>query len=135
MDNTVLRYDFGVFVLCHAGVNIQPVLIHNFEISQGLFKLWVSAEKICGYWNTNAFKKYKAVRKQLGHTGGGDPDAARNAGEPRTVQPEKHSDVTFSAVKDFSAEVLLKFYESDIYDLIDRVYVSLYDMACSCKGS
>ncbi len=99
------------------------LILGDIEISQSLFKLRVSADKIRGYWNSNAFKKYKAVRKQLPHTGGGDPDAARNAGQPAMVRPEKRSDVTFTAVKDFSAEVLLDFYESDIYDMIDRVYV------------
>ena len=100
-------------------------------MSQVLFHDRVSASQIARYWNNNAFKKYKAIRAQLPHTGGGDPDAARqDADEPAatsaTSARQRASDVTFTTVGKLSADSLLAFYNSALYPLIDAVY------ACIC---
>ena len=77
----------------------------------------------------NAFKKYKAIRTQLSHTGGGDPDAARSGTEDGTettdAHPAKKADVTFTATRSFSSAVLLAFYKTKMFDRIDAVYVPL----------
>ncbi|RDX43334.1 hypothetical protein OH76DRAFT_1487919 [Lentinus brumalis] len=93
-------------------------------MAQVLFKgRGVTAEQIRNFWSNNAFKKYKEIRSQLSHTGGGDPDAARMDGDQSTsdLRPEKKSDVTFTRTRAFSASVLLAFYQSKMYDLIDAV--------------
>ena len=90
-----------------------------------MFKDKVQAGQIRNYWNNNAFAKYKAIRAQISHTGGGDPDAARSESPTQSgfERPRKATDVTFTATRKFSSEILLAFYESKLYDLIDAVYV------------
>ncbi|RDX50635.1 hypothetical protein OH76DRAFT_1402244 [Lentinus brumalis] len=92
-------------------------------MSQVLFRGRATAEQIRNFWNNNAFKKYKAIRAQLTHTGGGDPDAARIDSDKSKSheRPGKRSDVTFTPTRVFSAAVLLSFYESKMYDTIDAV--------------
>ncbi|EJF58574.1 hypothetical protein DICSQDRAFT_172776 [Dichomitus squalens LYAD-421 SS1] len=95
-------------------------------MAQSLFRERVSAAQIARYWNNNAFKKYKAIRAQLPHTGGGDPDAVHQGGldaaPPGSSQHQKQlSDVTFKAAGKFSSDTLLEFYNSKLYDLIDAV--------------
>ena len=89
-----------------------------------MFKGRVTAEQIRNFWNNNAFKKYKAIRGQLSHTGGGDPDAARldDGDTTGSERPAKRTDVTFKRVGTLSPAVLLVFYQSRMFDLIDAVY-------------
>ncbi|KAM5538425.1 hypothetical protein V8D89_008027 [Ganoderma adspersum] len=93
-------------------------------MSQVLFEDRVSASQIARYWNSNAFKKYKAIRAQLPHTGGGDPDAARQDTDEQAASgsaERRPSDVTFTTVGKLSADSLLAFYNSTLYRLIDAV--------------
>ena len=113
-------------------VNKASTLNHaelpSVQIAQRLFKDRVQAGQIRNYWNNNAFAKYKAIRPQVSHTGGGDPDAARSQSPAQSgsgEHPQKTTDITFKATGKFSSEILHAFYESKLYDLIDAVYVIL----------
>ncbi|RPD54684.1 hypothetical protein L226DRAFT_523681 [Lentinus tigrinus ALCF2SS1-7] len=99
------------------------VLMDSGQMSQSIFKSHVSAEQIRNFWNNNAFKKYKAVQAQLPHTGGGDPDATwiEEGSEVSKQRPLKRTDVMFTLTRQFSAPVLLAFYQSKMFDLIDAV--------------
>ncbi|KAL7281623.1 hypothetical protein ACG7TL_004940 [Trametes sanguinea] len=89
-----------------------------------LFKDRVHVQQIRNFWNHNAFDKYKAIRGQLPHTGGGDPDTEHipmASGSSQQRQLTERADFTFTPTRDYSAKILSEFYNSRMYDLIDEV--------------
>ena len=85
------------------------------------------------YWSNNAWAKYKAVRHREKHTGGGDGDADRmepnsNAdSEDIFNTPAQRKEAKRKRAQqrknEFSQAVLDEFEQSEMYRLIDEVYV------------
>lgn len=102
-----------------------------------------TAKQITNFWQT-CWDKYKAVRKQQEHTGGGDGDESRDdAGsgsdtdnEELSISGEKRKRAG-KPKNEFSSTVLDKFEQSKIFDMIDKVYVpvSFYFICYSCLCS
>jgi hypothetical protein len=109
---------------------------HSSKLSQKVFKGAINADQIKNYWNNQAIEKYKAVISMGKHTGGADDgDAARVDGQDPAVVIGVDEDAEDKDSKDarkralpksignFSIKVLEEFERSDIFAMIDKVYV------------
>jgi hypothetical protein len=118
--------------------------VASIQISSKILEGRVTAIQISNYWLGQAWEKYKAVRRNQGHTGGGDGDEDRrdvgldldaldagsssssetddsSSGGKRKRKPKK------SMKMKFSRKVLDEFEKSEAFELIDKVYVPQTD--------
>lgn len=123
---------------------LVSVALTNFlikvKISQDIFNGTVTSDQVYDRW-TNVFRLYKDTKRwHVKHTGGGDGDTPLEGSElvtdfeneamaePSDTKANGGHSALPGGTRRYSSVAMSKFAQSKIYELIDKVYVSFFNL-------